>query len=59
MLWRKLRAQSLDFRAEDYSDGACCVFSKQAKNLPVRLDFGNAIGYDEKIPQREFAEEVK
>jgi len=35
------------------------VFSKQAKNLPVRLDFGNAIGYDEKIPQREFAEEVK
>jgi hypothetical protein len=34
------------------------AFSK-AKNLPVSLDFGEAIGYDEKIQCCEFAEAVK
>jgi hypothetical protein len=34
------------------------AFSK-AKNLPVSLDFADAIGYEEKIQRCEFAEAVK
>jgi hypothetical protein len=35
------------------------AFSKPAKNLPVSLDFGDLIGYDEKIQRCDFAEAVK